>query len=78
MTDKILKLDADNRLVAENPDTGETEPIEFEKLIASSLDAEGYLTAPIYESEEDVPADINEAQLVFIQDEDALFVEDGS
>ena len=30
MTDKIVKLNTDNELVAENPETGEKEPVSFE------------------------------------------------
>ena len=46
MTDKIVKLNSDNELVAENPDTEETEPVTF-----------GMLALPTASEGDEAPSD---------------------
>lgn len=81
MADKILKLDNENRLVAEDPDTGETEPISFEEFdaVLANFDEQpdGAIQNAVYESEADIPQEHEvDGRMVFTKDEGLIVFEE--
>lgn len=48
-----------------------------ESLDAGSVSATDYMTVPIYQSTADVPDNISEGQVVFVKDDNSLYVEGG-